>query len=303
VLYGFGGFGGQPTGSGQRRFLNDANGFLRLINRLLQRHRNNPQVRIGIAPHSLRAVTAEMLKEAVAGLDSLDDEAPIHIHIAEQVREVEDCRAWSNQRPVEWLLHHQPVGPRWCLVHATHMTEGETGRLARTGAVAGLCPTTEGNLGDGFFQAPEFLRNRGVFGLGSDSHISVSPFEELRWLEYGQRLLRRRRNVLAAGGNQSPSVGAALYRAAVAGGAQALGRPIGRLSPGYRADLVVIDSEKPALIGKTGDVLLDAAVFAGNENPVRDVMVGGRWLVTEGRHVGEQTVLKRYRAVLSELMS
>lgn len=302
VLYGFGGFGGQPAGSGQRRFLNDANGFLRLINRLLQRHRNNPQVRIGIAPHSLRAVTTETLKEAVAGLDSLDDEAPIHIHIAEQVKEVDDCRAWSNQRPVEWLLHHQPVGPRWCLVHATHMTEGETGRLARSGAVAGLCPTTEGNLGDGFFQAPEFLRHRGVIGIGSDSHISVSPFEELRWLEYGQRLLRRRRNVLAAGGNQSPSVGAALYRAAVAGGAQALGRPIGRLAPGYRADLVVIDSEKPALFGKSGDVLLDAAVFAGNENPVRDVMVGGRWVVADGRHVGEQTVLKRYRAVLAELM-
>lgn len=302
VLYGFGGFGGQPAGTGQRRFLNDANGFLRLINRLLQRHHSNPQVRIGIAPHSLRAVTAEMLKEAVTGLDSLDDTAPIHIHIAEQVKEVQDCRAWSNQRPVEWLLHHQPVGPRWCLVHATHMTEGETARFARTRAVAGLCPTTEGNLGDGFFQAPEFLRHGGIFGIGSDSHISVSPFEELRWLEYGHRMLYRRRNVLVPGGSPSPSVGAALYRAAVAGGAQALGRPIGRLAAGCRADLVVIDGEKPALFGKSGDVLLDAMVFAGNENPVRDVMVGGRWVVTEGHHVAEQTVLKRYRAVLSELM-
>ena len=154
-----------------------------MVNRLLQRHGDNPQVRIGIAPHSLRAVTAEMLKEAVAGLDEFDRTAPIHIHIAEQVKEVEDCRAWSNQRPVEWLLNHQPLGPRWCLVHATHMTEGETGRLARTGAAVGLCPTTEGNLGDGFFQAPEFLRNGGVFGIGSDSHISVSPVEELRWLD------------------------------------------------------------------------------------------------------------------------
>jgi formimidoylglutamate deiminase len=301
VLYGYGGFGGQPAGSGQRRFLHDANGFLRLINRLLQRHRGNPQIRVGIAPHSLRAVTAEMLKEAVAGLDSLDDKAPIHIHIAEQVKEVEDCRAWSHQRPVEWLLHHQPVGPRWCLVHATHMTEGETGRLARTGAVAGLCPTTEANLGDGLFKAPEFLRHGGIFGIGSDSHISVSPIEELRWLEYGQRLLHRRRNVLTSGGNQSPSVGAALYRAALAGGAQALGRPIGRLGAGCRADLIVIDRDRPALLGKTGDVLLDAAVFAGNENPVRDVMVGGRWVVAEGRHVAEQAVLKRYRAALAEL--
>jgi formimidoylglutamate deiminase len=302
VLYGYGGFGGQPAGGGQRRFLHDVNNYLRLINRLLQRHANNPQVRIGMAPHSLRAVTAEMLKEAVRGLDELDGAAPIHIHIAEQVKEVEDCRAWSNQRPVEWLLNHQPLSARWCLVHATHMTEGETGRLARTGAIVGLCPTTEGNLGDGFFQAPEFLRNGGAFGIGSDSHISVSPVEELRWLEYGQRLLYRRRNMLAAGGNESPSVGAALYRAALAGGAQALGRPIGRLAPGYRADLVVIDPEKPALIGKAGDVLLDAMVFAGNENPVRDVMVGGRWVVTEGHHVAEHLVLSRYRAALEQLM-
>jgi len=301
VLYGYAGFGGLPAGSGQRRFLHDVTGFLRLINRLLQRHAKNPQVRIGMAPHSLRAVTAETLKEAVIGLDEFDDKAPIHIHIAEQVKEVEDCRAWSNQRPVEWLLHHQPLGPRWCLVHATHMTEGETARLARTGAVVGLCPTTEGNLGDGFFQGPEFLRNGGVFGIGSDSHISVSPLEELRWFEYGQRLLHRRRNILAAGGNQSPSVGASLYRAALAGGAQALGRPIGRLAVGCRADLVVIDREKPALIGKTGDVLLDAVVFAGNENPVRDVMVGGRWVVSEGHHVAEHAVLKRYRVVLAEL--
>ncbi|MGE0117939.1 MAG: formimidoylglutamate deiminase [Dongiaceae bacterium] len=303
VLYGYGGFGGQPAGSGQRRFLHDANSFLRLVNRLLQRHGGNPQVRIGIAPHSLRAVTAEMLKEAIAGLDEFDRTAPIHIHIAEQVKEVEDCRAWSNQRPVEWLLNHQPLGPRWCLVHATHMTEGETGRLARTGAAAGLCPTTEGNLGDGFFQAPEFLRNGGVFGIGSDSHISVSPVEELRWLEYGQRLIHRRRNLLAVGGNQSPSVGAGLYRAALAGGAQALGRPIGRLAPGCRADLVVVDADKPALFGKSGDLLLDALVFAGNDNPVRDVMVGGRWVVAEGRHVAEDVVVKRYRAALAQLMA
>ncbi len=302
VLYGYGGFGGRPAGSGQRRFLHDANGFLRLVNRLLQRHGGNPQVRIGMAPHSLRAVTAEMLKEAVAGFGELDGAAPVHIHIAEQVKEVEDCRAWSNQRPVEWLLNHQPLGPRWCLVHATHMTEGETARLARTGAVVGLCPTTEGNLGDGFFQAPEFLRHGGVFGIGSDSHISVSPIEELRWLEYGQRLLYRRRNVLAAGGNQSPSVGAGLYRAALAGGAAALGRPIGRLAPGHRADLVVIDAQMPTLIGKTGDALLDAVVFAGNANPVRDVMVGGRWVVAGGRHVAEDAVLKRYRAALEQLM-
>lgn len=303
VLYGYGGFGGQPAGPGQRRFLHDVPGFLRLINRLLQRHGRNPQIRVGIAPHSLRAVTAETLKEAVAGIDAMDSAAPIHIHIAEQVKEVEDCRAWSHQRPVEWLLNNVSVGPRWCLVHATHMTEGETARLARTGTTVGLCPTTEGNLGDGFFQAVEFMSNGGVLGVGSDSHISVSPMEELRWFEYGQRLLYRRRNVLAGGGNQSPSVGANLYRQALGGGRQALGRAIGRLEAGCRADLVVIDTERPALLGKSGDLLLDAMVFAGNENPVRDVMVGGRWVVVEGQHVQEQSILEKYRTTLSQLMS
>lgn len=301
VLYGYGGFGGQPAGAGQRRFLHDVAGFLRLINRLLQRHGRNPQIRIGIAPHSLRAVTAETLKEVIAGIDAMDSAAPVHIHIAEQVKEVEDCRAWSHQRPVEWLLNNVAVGPRWCLVHATHMTEGETGRLARTGTTVGLCPTTEGNLGDGFFQAPEFLCNGGVFGIGSDSHISVSPLEELRWLEYGQRLLHRRRNVLASGGNHSPSVGAALFRQALAGGRQALGRPIGRLEAGCRADLIVIDRDQPNLIGKSGDQLLDALVFAGNCNPVRDVMVGGRWVVVEGRHAAEGAILEKYRATLLQL--
>jgi formimidoylglutamate deiminase len=301
VLYACGGFGGQPAGGGQRRFLHDVAGFLRLINRLLQRHGSDPQFRFGIAPHSLRAVTPEMLKDAVRGLDELDNDAPIHIHIAEQTKEVEDCRAWSGQYPVEWLLNNQPLGPRWCLVHATHMTEGEIGRLARSGAVAGLCPTTEANLGDGFFQAPDFMRQGGAIGVGSDSQISVSPIEELRWLEYGQRLIFRRRNVLTQGGNGSPSVGATLYRAALAGGSQALGRPIGRLAPGFRADLIVLDGEKPSLLGRVGDTLLDALVFAGNENPVRDVMVGGKWVVSEGHHVAEHAVLARYRAAMNEL--
>ncbi|MGH6932920.1 MAG: formimidoylglutamate deiminase [Dongiaceae bacterium] len=301
VLYSCGGFGGQPPGSGQKRFLHDVGGFLRLINRLLQRHGNDPQIRFGIAPHSLRALAPEMLKEAIKGLDQLDDSAPIHIHVAEQTKEVEDCRAWSGQRPVEWLLNNQPLGPRWCMVHATHMTEGEIGRLARSGAVAGLCPTTEANLGDGFFAAPAYLRHGGAIGIGSDSQISVSPVEEIRWLEYGQRLVHRRRNVLAQGGNASRSVGAGLYRLALAGGARALGRPIGRLAPGYRADLVVLDGEQPNLLGKVGDTLLDAFVFAGNQNPVRDVMVGGKWVVAEGEHMAEHAVLARYRAAMTEL--
>ncbi len=298
VLYAHAGFGGRPAGEGQRRFLHDLEGILRLIGELMTRHRRDPQIRIGIAPHSLRAVTPDLLAGAVAGLTALDPAAPVHIHVAEQTREVEDCLEWSGQRPVEWLLEHAAVDGRWCLVHATHMTAPETRRLAASGAVAGLCPTTEANLGDGFFPADEYVGQGGRFGIGSDSHVSVSPVEELRWLEYGQRLLHRRRNLLAGAGQ---SVGTALYCGALAGGARALARPIGALAPGMRADLVILDPETPALLGKEGERLLDAAIFAGNVNPVRDVMVGGRWLVQERRHVAEHAVLARFRAALAEL--
>ena len=248
-----------------------------------------------------------MLGAAVAGLRAQDPTAPIHIHIAEQTKEVEDCLAWSGQRPVEWLLAHQPVDQHWCLVHATHMSERETHDLAASGAVAGLCPTTEANLGDGFFPAEAFFAAQGRFGIGSDSHISVSPIEELRWLEYGQRLVTRRRNVLlprdGSGRNRSGGhVGAALYRAALEGGALAAGRPLGRIAPGARADLVVLDPEAPVLLGRSGDTLLDALVFAGNQNPVRDVFVGGRQLVEEGHHVAEHDVLARFRAAMKALL-
>ena len=301
VLYAQGGFGGQPTGPGQRRFRHDADSFLRLVELLWARHRGDPQLRLGIAPHSLRSVTPPQLSAAVAGLHRLDPAAPVHIHIAEQVKEVEDCLAWSGARPVDWLLDHADPDARWCLVHATHMTDGETARLAASGAVAGLCPTTEANLGDGLFNAPGYLAQGGRWGIGSDSHISVSPIEELRWLEYGQRLLHRRRNLLLPGNRAGANVGAALYRSALEGGAQALGRPIGRLAPGARADLLVLDTERPSLLGRADDALLDAVVFAGNENPVSDVMVGGRWVVEQGRHVAEASVLDAYRRAIAEL--
>jgi formimidoylglutamate deiminase len=301
VLYAQGGFGGQPTGPGQRRFRHDVDGFLRLVEALAVRHRGDPQVRLGIAPHSLRAVTPDQLAAAVAGLHALDGTAPVHIHIAEQVREVEDCLAWSGARPVAWLLDNAAPDQRWCLVHATHMDADETARLAASGAVAGLCPTTEANLGDGLFEAPAYLAQGGRWGIGSDSHISVSPVEELRWLEYGQRLLHRRRNLLLPGNRAGASVGAALYAGALAGGAQALGRPIGRLAPGARADLLVLDADSPSLLGRADDVLLDALVFAGNANPVRDVMVGGRWVVEQGRHHAEADLFARYRQALAEL--
>jgi formimidoylglutamate deiminase len=303
VLYNASGFGGKPVGADQRRFLNDPARFLRLIEGLRSRHRDDPQIRIGIAPHSLRAVTPETLQEAVVGLASMDGDAPIHIHIAEQTKEVEDCLAWSRQRPVEWLLEHQPVDRRWCLVHATHMTGSETRNFAKSGAVAGLCPTTEANLGDGFFPAGKYLAHGGRFGIGSDSHISVSPIEELRWLEYGQRLVTRRRNLLAPDSPSGSHIGAAIYRGALDGGALALGRDIGRIAVGARADLLVLDLNSPNLIGKTGDTLIDAMIFAGNLNPVRDVMVGGRFVVEEGRHAGEVEILARFRGALATLLA
>ena len=299
VLYAHGGFGGAAAAEGQRRFLNDGEGFMALVEDLMKRHAGDGQVRVGIAPHSLRAVTRELLAEVVAALDGIDAAAPIHLHVAEQEREVADCLAWSGARPVDWLLDNFDLSPRWCAVHATHMSDAETARLAHSGAVAGLCPTTEANLGDGLFPLAAWLDAGGAFGVGSDSHVSVSPVEELRWLEYGQRLARERRNVAAFG--DAPSTGAGLWRAALAGGAQALGRPIGALEAGCRADIVVLDADHPLLAGRAGDVLLDSLVFSGNANVVRDVYVGGRRVVAEGRHTGEDAIAAGYRAAIAAL--
>ncbi len=299
VLYAHGGFGGAAAVEGQRRFLNDGEGFMALVEDLMKRHAGDGQVRVGIAPHSLRAVTRELLAEVVAALDGIDAGAPIHLHIAEQEREVADCLAWSGARPVDWLLDNFDVSPRWCAVHATHMSDAETARLAHSGAVAGLCPTTEANLGDGLFPLAAWLDAGGAFGVGSDSHVSVSPVEELRWLEYGQRLTRERRNVAAFG--DAPSTGAGLWRAALAGGAQALGRPIGTLAAGKRADIVVLDADHPLLAGRASDVLIDSLVFSGNANVVRDVYVGGRHVVAEGHHAGEDAIAAGYRAAIAAL--
>jgi formimidoylglutamate deiminase len=300
VLYGASGFGGQPVAGPQRRFFNSPDRFMRLIEDLKLRHGGNPQVRIGIAPHSLRAVTPEMLNEAVGGLRALDRTTPIHIHIAEQTKEIDDCLAWSGQRPLEWLLSHHEVNEHWCLVHATHAVKSEIAALADSRSVAGLCPTTEANLGDGIFPAESFLRAGGSFGIGSDSHISVSPIEELRWLEYAQRLVTGRRNVL--GQPVSGHVGADLYRSALAGGAKASGRNIGRIAPGARADLVVLDGEAPTLLNRRDDVLLDALIFAGNINAVREVFVGGRQLVENRHHIAEHSVLARFQRAMKTLL-
>jgi formimidoylglutamate deiminase len=299
VLYQTGGFGGKPAGTGQRRFINRVDEIIAMIEELRRRHRRTENFRVGLALHSLRAVPPDSLSAAVAGLRALDADAPIHIHIAEQVREVEECLAWSGQRPVEWLLDHAALDGRWCLVHATHVAPTETARLIAAGAVVGLCPTTEANLGDGIFPFAAFAAS-GKWGIGSDSHISVSPVEELRLLEYGQRLTLRERNI--AGRPSQGSSGRALWEGAALQGAGATGRAVGTLAPGSRADLVVLDDDAPTLYGRRGDDLLDALVFAGNANPVRDVMVGGKWVVRDGKHLGEGEILARFKAVIDRLM-
>jgi len=310
TLYAHGGFGGAPPAEGQRRFINTVDGLLSIVERMRGIAADQPMLRVGLALHSLRAVTPEELREAVAGFTALDPAGPIHIHIAEQVKEVEDCLAWSGRRPVEWLLDHEAVSDRWCLVHATHLTPEETSRLARSGAVAGLCPTTEANLGDGIFPAEPYLHAGGRFGVGSDSHIGVSAAEELRLLEYGQRLVTRRRNVLRMPG--TASVGAGLYRAAVAGGNRALGLgwgnpadaspPSDGIAVGAPADLLVLDGAHPRLAGRSGDLLLDSYVFGGDASCIRDVMVGGCFVVREGRHPDEAAIAARYRREAERLV-
>jgi formimidoylglutamate deiminase len=295
VLYMRGGFDGRPLGARQRRFGHEVDAFLRLLESL--RTLEAADLRVGIALHSLRAVPEDALQAVLAS--GLAQQGPIHIHIAEQIGEVQDCLSIRGARPVEWLLDHAQVDARWCLVHATHLSDQETARLASSDAVAGLCPTTEANLGDGLFPLADYLDAGGTLGIGSDSHISVSPVEELRWLEYGQRLATRRRNIAAR--REGASVGQTLWRAALQGGAQAAGLPIGALEPGHRADLMVLDDGSPLLAAREGHALLDSFVFAGNAPLVRDVMCGGRWVVRDFRHHDEERIAQRYRDTVRRL--
>jgi len=299
VLYQTGNFGGAPPSEGQRRFLMKTDAFNALVESLHKSLRGSRAIRVGIAPHSLRAVPPAALREAKAALDRLDGSAPIHIHAAEQTKEVEDCVAWCKKRPVEWLLDEMRPDKRWTLIHCTHMTADETRRLAESGATAGLCPTTEADLGDGLFPLVDYLAANGKFGVGSDSNVGVAPAEELRWLEYGHRLARRRRNLVPA--ERGQSIGAQLWRAALAGGAQALAQPVGALAPGCRADFLALDRNHPSLAGQRGDGLLDALVFAGGSVAIRHVMVGGRWVIRDGRHPAEERIAENYRAALRRL--
>ncbi|MFL6657227.1 MAG: formimidoylglutamate deiminase [Massilia sp.] len=294
VLYSYAGFGEQALKPEQARFRTGPFEVLQVIDALDPLR--STQVEVGVAPHSLRAASSTQIREV---LDALPPERPVHIHIAEQQAEVDQCIAATGMRPVRYLMEQFAIDQRWCLVHATHLDEAETGALAASGAIAGLCPTTEANLGDGLFPLQPYLAAGGRFGIGSDSHVSQSPVEELRWLEYGQRLQHQRRNVAAAPTQRR--VGDFLWQAALQGGAQASGRPVGALAVGKRADLLVLDSEHPNLAGIGADDVLGTFVFSGNDNLVRDVMVGGRWVVRERQHVAQAAIAQRYMHTIAEL--
>ncbi|SHE80152.1 formiminoglutamate deiminase [Ruegeria intermedia] len=297
VLYTCGGVRQEALTGGQLRFGNNLDRYLDLLDATRSLARQAPaDTIVGIAPHSLRATRPGDLR---ALIDNVPD-GPVHIHIAEQVKEVQDVQAALGCRPVEWLLNTLPVDDRWCLVHATHMTPGETRALARSGAVAGLCPITEANLGDGIFEGPTYVAANGRFGVGSDSNIRISLPEELRTLEYSQRLRDRARAVLVRG---EGSVGHALYTGAAQGGAQALGRDAGGIAPGKLADLVAIDRAHPTLCALRDHQLLDGLCFAAPDGLVTDLWSAGRHTVRAGRHVARDTIIPAYRRAIADLLS
>ncbi|MDZ7872187.1 MAG: formimidoylglutamate deiminase [Rhizobium sp.] len=296
VFYAHAGFGGLEPNAGQRPFIHSVDSFLALLDRLAPAC-TTADVRLGLAIHSLRAATPDEMR---AVLSAEQTGGPIHIHVAEQEREVEDCLAWSGRRPVSYLLDEFAVDERWCAIHATHMTAEETARLAKSGAVAGLCPATEANLGDGIFPATEFMAQGGRFGIGTDSHVATSVAEELRVLEYGQRLRDRRRNRLVSG--PGASVGRTLIDASLSGGAQAAGLKTSGIRVGARADLVVLDGANPFIATAKDDQILDRWIFALGSEAVRDVMVRGSFVVREGRHRSEERIDSDFARALKRIL-
>lgn len=297
TLYQTSDFGGEPPTAAQRMFAMDTERFLALLERLRSSPQLNGELEVGIAFHSLRAVPPASMRTVV---EAHGNAKAIHIHAAEQEREVAACKAHLGKPPVQWLLDEMSVNDRWCVVHATHASTEELRSLAATGAVIAVCPTTEANLGDGMFQAEAYVSADGMLAIGSDSHVSLAPAEELRWLEYQARLVRKERNILA--GNEHGSIGAALWKRACSAGARASARRIGALAPGRRADIVVLDLNAPLFAGRVEDAILDTLVFADSRNAVRDVMVGGRWLVQEGRHFAETAIAAGYRKAIANLL-
>ena len=287
VLYMAGGFDGRPLSERQRRFGHDIDAYLRLFDAL--RTHEGDTVRVGCALHSLRAVPPQAMREV---LHALPMDARIHVHIAEQMAEVEECITLRGARPVQWLLDNATVDARWTLVHATHLDDAEVQGIARSGATVAICTTTEGNLGDGLFPLRAYLDAGGRWGVGSDSHISVSPVEELRWLEYGQRLVTRRRNI--ASSIRSPSVGTTLFAGVQASAAD---------STGFDArDRIVLDADAPVLAGASEGDLIDRWIFSGNANVVRDVEVAGVRVVEDGRHRDREAIAARYREAMKALL-
>jgi formimidoylglutamate deiminase len=295
VFYAHGGFGEAPPLPEQRRFICDIESFARIVEASRRAAFAHPGAVVGIAPHSLRAVAPDEL----VAIRPLAGEGPIHIHAAEQEREVMDCLAWSGRRPVEWLLDHAQPDSHWCFIHATHMTPEETRRLADAGVVAGLCPITEANLGDGTFSGPEFMAHGGSIAIGTDANVLIGVAGELRQLEYAQRLQRRQRNVMTAPGG--PSTGLALFEATARGGSVALGAGPAILAPGAPADIVSLDATNPALVGRHGDGILDAWIFAASRSPVDCVWVAGQKWVERGRHRERESVIERYRRCIGQV--
>ena len=289
VLYTSSGFGGRAPEPAQRRFIQTVDQYASSIEALRGR------VDLGIGFHSLRAVTAEQMHAVLA----IDATLPVHIHIAEQVKEVDDCLAWSGARPIEWLAREVELDARWCLVHATHMTEAEVATVAASGATVAICPTTEANLGDGFFATEGYFAAGGRWGIGSDSHVSVDAGEELRLLEYGRRLRLRRRALSAS--EAVPNVGAWLWLQA-AGAAAPTGVATGRIEAGQRADFIVLDGEDPQLAGRSGDALLDSLVFVNaGAAPIHEVWIGGRRVVADGHHAHEEAAARDYANTLARM--
>ena len=294
VLYQHSNFGSKKPKRDQRRFLFKTDAFNRLLDDLEKRYSTQNMVTIGWAPHSLRAVNAKAIRAVLA-----EKGGPVHIHIAEQPKEVADCLNWCGERPVAWLLDNFQVNANWCLVHATHTQVRELRGIAKSGATVAVCPTTEANLGDGIFPSEKFLSVGGKIAIGSDSHISIDPAEELRLLEYGQRLTKGKRGILTT--EELPSVGGRLFPQAQLAGQQALNNSAGSIARGAPADLVVLDGKSSLLQGKTKNQILDTWIFSGGRSLVRDVMTAGQWRVTNGAHVNEAAIAAKFAAVIAEL--
>jgi len=277
VFYRYGDFERRPPLPLQARFVHTPGSFAALWDDLVAAYGDDPQIRLGIAPHSLRAVDVEDIPTLVQ-LASRVPGAPLHVHVSEQEREVQACRELHGTTPIALLARYVTFDERWCFVHATHASPAELRTIVAAHASVALCPTTEGNLGDGIFPAARFVRMGGTIALGSDSNVSIDVAEELRWLEYVQRLKRQARGVLQD--RATPSVGRFMYEAVLRGGAQAAGSKIGALAPGYRADFIALDTHD----GFERATAFDRYVFRSRAWQPRDVVVGGRHVVRDGHH-------------------